>query len=560
MRHAFQFVALFAIVAPALADPPEPKFARRWFYSMHNLQVDSAADELVGLIARAGEAGYNGVVVSDYKLNVLDRVPERYFENLERVRRAAEAAKVEIVPALFAVGYSSGLLAHDPNLAEGLPVVAAPFVAKGGEARPEGKGGSLLANGDFEAFRGDAFDGFAFQDEPGKGSFVDREVVHGGKAALRIQDAPGNARIMQSVAVRPHACYRISAWVKTRGARNAREFRLLALGGDGGRQLTFFEGGVEADQDWTLVEVVFNSLNQNNVNIYAGVWTKSPGTVWVDDLRVEELGLTNVLRREGCPLVVASADGQQTYEEGRDFEPVADPKLGRVPYAGVFDFAHDAPPIRLKAGSRIRDGQSLRVSWYHPILIHGSQVMCCLTDPGVDAILRDQARRVNAALKPRTVFFSHDEIRVANWCGLCQSTGKTPGALLADEVRRCRQILKEEIPEAGVVLWSDMFDPNHNAVDGYYLVNGTFRGSWEGLDPAMTLANWNEGKAAESLKFFADRGHRQILAGYYDANDLGNFRKWDHAAEGVPGIDGFLYTTWEGQYRLLGEYGRAMKN
>ena len=53
-----------------------------------------------------------------------------------------------------------------------------------------------------------------------------------------------------------------------------------------------------------------------------------------------------------------------------------------------------------------------------------------------------------------------------------------------------------------------MFDPHHNAVDKYYLVNGSLKGSWEGLARDVIIANWNGDKAAESLKFFADRGHR----------------------------------------------------
>jgi len=75
-----------------------------------------------------------------------------------------------------------------------------------------------------------------------------------------------------------------------------------------------------------------------------------------------------------------------------------------------------------------------------------------------------------------------------------------------------------------------MFDPHHNAVGGYYLVNGTLEGSWKGLAPSVIVANWNGGKARESLHWFAGRGHPQIIAGYYDVDDLSNFRTWDAVA------------------------------
>jgi hypothetical protein len=35
-------------------------------------------------------------------------------------------------------------------------------------------------------------------------------------------------------------------------------------------------------------------------------------------------------------------------------------------------------------------------------------------------------------------------------------------------------------------------------------------------------------------------------------------RRWRAAARGVPGVSGFLYTTWEGNYSLLEAYGRAL--
>src|SRR5262245_18084161 len=129
--------------------------------------------------------------------------------------------------------------------------------------------------------------------------------------------------------------------------------------------------------------------------------------------------------------------------------------------------------------------------------------------------------------------------------------------MLADNIRRCVGILKESSPGARVAVWSDMFDAHHNAVDGYYLVNGSLKGSWEGLPREVVIANWNGGKAVESLKWFADRGHAQVIAGYYDG-DLSNFRKWHAAAQGVPRVSGFMYTTWQNKYDHLDAYGRAL--
>jgi hypothetical protein len=150
----------------------------------------------------------------------------------------------------------------------------------------------------------------------------------------------------------------------------------------------------------------------------------------------------------------------------------------------------------------------------------------------------------------------HDEMRVAGWCASCKGSGKTPGELLAANVRRCRQILREVAPQARVVVWSDMFDPNHNAIDNYYLVDGSLAGSWEGLDRDVVIAAWNSGKAAKSLRFFADRGHEQIIAGYYDSDD--NLSTWLRGAEGIEKVNGFMYTTWSSRFDDMERYGRAI--
>ena len=131
--------------------------------------------------------------------------------------------------------------------------------------------------------------------------------------------------------------------------------------------------------------------------------------------------------------------------------------------------------------------------------------------------------------------------------------------MLADNVRKCEKILKSVNPRARIVVWSDMFDPHHNAVDSYYLVNGSLKGSWEGLSRDVIVANWNGGKARESLAFFDGRGHRQLIAGYYDVDDLSNFQTWDAAARDIKGVLGFMYTTWEHKYGLLETYGRALQ-
>ncbi len=595
-RHSATAIAAFLLascsvaISSSAAEIIAAPFSERWLYCSFNLQVDRSVDDLQALFDRAKRSGYTGILFADYKLQVLDRVMDNYFRNVAKVKSAAAAAGLELVPAVFSIGYSNGHLAHDTNLAEGLPVVDQPYLVKSstdplrkkaGTPKPgsaQSRSGRLEAvldskpiaqirNGGLEETSGDRFLNFSFQDDPGAGTFADRSVVHGGRVSCRLE--PGttdkrhtspNVRLVQRVPVRPHTAYRFSCWVKTKDLAPTGSFHLLGLAtSKEGRSLTFHEGGLEPTADWKKADVVFNSLEEREVSLYVGFWGEGKGTFWIDDLALEELALVNLLRRKGCPFLVKSADGKTTYEEGRDYEPVADAKLGQVPWPGEYEFEHPGASIRITPRSKIRSGERLRVSWYHPIITHGSQVMCCPSEPKLYEILSAQARRVNELFRPKTFFMSHDEIRVGNWCRACQDRKLTPGQLLADNVRRCTEILKSESPRARIVVWSDMFDPHHNAVDNYYLVNGSLKGSWEGLSRDVLIANWNGGKAKESLAFFADRGHKQIIAGYYDGDDLTNFQQWDQAAQNVQGVVGFMYTTWQSKYNLLEQYGQAMR-
>ncbi len=526
------------------------KPSARWVWMMNNLLSDDQLAQAQAVMKRAKAAGYNGVVLADYKLGVLDQVSPHYFDNARAFIKTAHDLGMDIVPAVAPIGYSASLLAHDPNLAEGVPVRDAPFVVKGKTAELQIDSSTRLQNGDFETAKNNTFAGWNYQDAPGSGTFADTQIKHSGAQSLRIDNIgaasnPANGRVIQTLKVHPWRQYHLSVWLKTQDFETPGSVWSLALTPTG-RSLIYAGWKVARTQEWTQYHAVFNSLDNSSVNIYCGVWGGRGGKMWMDDLQVEEVGLLNVLRRAGCPLTVKSETGT-LYQEGRDFETVKDPRLGNIPWAGEYEIYHEAPPIRLAANSLIKDGQKLLVSFYHPIVTNGEQVACCLSEPAVYTLLQDQIRRVNALFHPKAFLLSHDELRVANWCEACQSRKMTPGQLLADNVKRCIAFVRAANPQAKVYVWSDMFDPNHNAVDNYYLVNGTLAGSWNGLDKNVGVFNWNFDHRQQSLPFFAARGQDQVLAGYYDDRPQ-QIRDWLDATKGVPNVSGVMYTTWSQRY------------
>jgi hypothetical protein len=332
--------------------------------------------------------------------------------------------------------------------------------------------------------------------------------------------------------------------VKSEGLSPA-DPEIKVLTSDSRQFISFQLFHTERTQDWTHYDLVFNSLDHTDAQLYLGSWYGKDGKLWWDDLGIEEIGLVNVLRRPGCPLGVRGENGT-TYEEGRDFEEIVDPQLN--PWV-----AYHAPlKIRLTPQTRVQEGERLRVSYYHPLVVYEDRVTSCLSEPKIFAEWRDEVKRVNELLSPVAFFMSHDELRVVNQCALCRSKHMTPGELLAWNVRQATAIIREIRPDAEIWVWSDMFDPMHNAVDHYFAVNGSLAGAWKGLDKGIGIVNWHGALMGKNCRFFADLGLKQILSGYYDGDESGSaIAQWLDNTRDIPGIVGAMYTTWEDKYDAM---------
>lgn len=527
-------IVFFLLVVCAL----QPASAARelWLYCAQNLWVDQNVEKLEQLFARASKAGYTHVLLTDSKFSKLGDMDARYFKNVERVKKAAMDNHLEIIPALFSIGYSNDLLWHDPNLVEALPVKEVEMVARNGVAElADAK--ELLKGGDFSDLKL-----WSWKDDS----------VRAEQGAAVIRDGAGKpTRIVQTLKLKPFHQYHFSVRIKTVDFKGTPEIKVLA----DNRSLQENHLDVKGTQDWTRLDLTFDSLDHTNVNLYLGSWDAHGGELWFDDAHLEESIFVNLVRRPGAPLTVVD-DGNHLLQEGPDFQPLSDPKMGRRLWPGSYDLYHEPP--RLKLSANIPEGAKLRVSCFHAVTVHDDQANICPSEPKTVELLRDQARRMHAAWGAKGYMMSHDEIRVLNWCDACRKRNLTAGQILADNVKTCAAILREVNPHGRVYVWSDMFDPNHNAHDDYYLVRGTLAGSWEGLDKDIAIIPWNFDKRAESLKFFAERGHHQVIAGYYDSAP-GQIKEWLEAAKNLPNIDGVMYTTWANRFGDLEAFARAAK-
>lgn len=551
MSHTLTVLLILALAALASAAGAQPRYDERWVYVSRNLTQDQHLEDIREIVTTAVAHGLNGMVWAG-GADSLSRWDAGRLERLDEMIRICEEAGIEIIPLGFSAGYGGGVLGHNPNLAAALPVRDALYVVEGEEARLVADPPVELENGNMSQFEGNRFAGFRFHDRPGEISFVDEDVFRSAPASIRFQDMAthspdhGHARIMAEVEVKPWRHYRFSAWVRTEDLVPAR-FMLQVYGED--RILGSVRPSLDATQDWTHVTSSFNSMESEQVRLYAGLWGGRAGRFWLDDLELEEIGLRAVVRRPGTPVTVTSDDGAVTYVEGEDFAEIVDPNLTpfRAPVPG--------PSIRLLPDSRISDGDRLRVSFYHAVVIGVHQVSICMSEPELYDYWAEQVRLIHEKLAPQRYLLSMDEIRAGGSCMACQQRGMTMGEILGDCITRQHRMIREVNPEATIYIWSDMLDPDHNARDNYYMVVGDYTGSWEHVPEDLVIVCWWHRNRKESLAFFSGLGFETLAGAYYDGDTLDNPREWLEALDETPGARGIMYTTWRNKYELLAPFG-----
>jgi hypothetical protein len=351
---------------------------------------------------------------------------------------------------------------------------------------------------------------------------------------------------MQEVRVQPRRCYRISLWAKTESLQPQNAFQITVLK-TGDRSVSPRDFKLPETGNWQKLSFVFNSLTNQTVRIYSGVWGGKKGKLWLDNWSIEEVGPLNVLNRPGTPVTVENANRSVRYVEGKDYAPLVDP--GYNPYR----IDRSSPSLKILPGSNIKDGQTLHISWYHPMVLHESQINVCMGEPALYEVFDHEAKLLAEIVHPKRILLSMDEVRMG---GTCEAYKKRNMAeLLGECITRQTQILRRYLPKVEIAIWSDMLDPHHNAHGDYYLVEGDFTGSLKYVPKDLIIAVWGGKPRKESLQYFSDNHFRTWVACYYDADNLDEVKEWMDASRKFSNVSGFMYTPWEKKYRLLPDFG-----
>ena len=515
-----------------------------WVYTQVNLLVPQEVSRLTKLMERAKKVGYTHFLIADSKFSRLAELDRRYFDQVEQVKKKAKELDITLVPAVCSVGYSNDILSLNPNLAEGLPVKDALYRVQNGLARFESELKTELPS----------------LAERNKWNFIDESLkLEDGNLHSQTPHSQ-NVRISKKLQVKPYRHYHVSVQIKTEDFDTPVEIKALTATG---RSLSYTNLRTQATQDWREHHVTFNSLDNTEFNLYIGAWGPQKGQVWISKPTITECGAVNLVRRETASISVQEvlkSGERRTLSEGIDFETWADEKLGRVPYGGEYNVWHTPPDIKLM--KPLPNGTELRVSYYHTHIVYDGQVCATANDQDFQDLLDDQIARMTRLFPSADFMMSHDEYRVMNWTesNIAQlPPGSTPAEIISHNVQHCSEQIRLKAPKARTLVWSDMFDPYHNAVDNYYLVRGSLKGASAPED--VTIVNWNFGKRAESLQHFAKRGHLQIIAGYYDANPSQITQWLDTVTEQrINTVDGIMYTTWSRNFSDLEEFAKLVKS
>lgn len=470
------------------------------------------------------------------------------------VLRYATKKHLKVVAAPAAYGYSNEFLEANPNWAESQRIIGAEFVVDPSGKRLTLKNKEdLLVNSGFVSQKANWFD-------TGDRGIGLTENGHGDKSAAAVVDAPGNARFHQVFSVKPWHQYHVRLFFKSFHFRGG---PMISVFPADSTERVLLNANITAngDHDWTQLDYTFNSEENTRCQIYFGVWGGNSGAILFDDVSVNETAFVYMTRRSGAPVsVYRTGDRSAAFEQGRDLGPIRDPRMDD-PKAFTDDW-HDVPLPALPKSTRLKPGDAVSIDYYAAQPIPGfHSVSMCMTEPAALKWVERNGKAINRILpKGGGVFLGYDEIRHANSCGSCRAKKLTAGQLLAANLEQVTTIYNRVLQNRPLYIWSDMFDPHHNAHADYYHVEGDLADSWKGIAPEVSVMNWNLDHLHESLSFFAGLPRRQIIAGYYDTGDGAKAATAElEGAKGVPGLQGLMYTTWSDDYKQLAPFAAAAK-
>src|SRR5579862_1169708 len=138
---------------------------------------------------------------------------------------------------------------------------------------------------------------------------LDHEVKHSGSQSLQLSSTePTDTAFAQDVSVEPGKLYRFSAWIKTSNLdpKGAPVFGTIVAQNPGGGNIAAGTNH-RGNTDWTIESTYFIGPTGGKVHLalFMFGWGKGTGTVWFDDIHLQELSPSQlparITREPICP-------------------------------------------------------------------------------------------------------------------------------------------------------------------------------------------------------------------------------------------------------------------
>lgn len=412
-----------------------------------------------------------------------------------------------------------------------------------------------IKNGGFEIFKGNNAAEFRFHDKPGIISYIDNNVFHDGNTSLRFENFSSenrHGRVCKTIDVIAFRQYILSCWIKTEEFKQSGDFMLQIYSVPKKEEKNMKHLGLKKfsmaeTEEWTKVDVCFNSMDNNQVCFFGGTWHGENGSFWIDDINLNQGSMLNLLRREGTPLTIKLASGE-ILKEGSDYRYLEDNNLN-------FKSEHTSPVVEILSENKVKQGDKLSVSFYHGLSWGKSQVCISMSEEEVYEIWKKQLSKISNILTPDYYFLHMDEIRQGGTDKSDLKRDMTMAKILGNCITKQYNLIKQTNSNAKVVIWSDMLDPNHNAHQDYCQARGDFTNSLDYIPKDIKIVCWNFNKRKLSTLHFTKKGFQIIGAVYYDDPNLDSSISWLKTLAEYNNAIGIMFTTWQNNYDLLDNFG-----
>ncbi|MCB1060659.1 MAG: hypothetical protein KDB65_10530 [Calditrichaeota bacterium] len=436
---------------------------------------------------------------------------------------------------------------------EGIPIIDMPMTVGTTQFSPVSYG-ITVNNGGFETFTGNIPNGWTMYPTAGY-SLLSRDVSykHSGSSSLRWYNMSSGYELDRTVHQRMHfganRLMRLHFWYKTSSFHG--RLRLLVLG-DEPINNHFINNriGIPTTTDWTEGTFVFSTYNLDTASIWIGPEEYSSGSLWIDDVTIENVGPMNMLRRDDTPVEVYKEPGHILMTEGADYTIV---ETGATNY----DRYITGPRISRVSGGALAVGNQVSLDWYSAIQYQGARETVCWSMLEPLEYYQDQIRNLDSTLAPNGIKIHINEVSMAGYDQGCTSRGLSPGQLVGSYVDQMYDIVQARRPGMFVRSYGDAFDIWVKDNRAHPITTSPWTiGSLPELSPYVEIMMMTDYSTNfdSSFAYMNAQGHNAIMS-YYGASSIRLALEGAEAAHRASNCVGFEMYDWAlGNYIGLPEF------